>query len=123
MLPPVTTAQMAPWRGRQCEFEGMDASSCCLNKCNKREEAIYFPHCTVGGINRFLKKLHLQPTVSMLTRAAAWPNGRPKVEEHKSFAKLAHTLTNIVQAKANIWTMPTSEGHSALTWGSSPPST
>ena len=73
--------------------------------------------------HRFLKKLHLQPTVSMLTRAAAWPNGRPKVEEHKSFAKLAHTLTNIVQAKANIWTMPTSEGHSALTWGSSPPST
>ena len=54
----------------------------------------------------------------MQTRAAAWPNGRPKVEEHKSFAELAHTLANIVQAKANDWTKPTSEGHSTLTWGS-----
>ena len=49
----------------------------------------------MGGINRFLKKLCLQHTVSMLTRATTWPNGQSKVEQHKSFAKLAHTLTNL----------------------------
>ena len=51
----------------------------------------------------------------MLTRAAAWPKGRPKVEQHTAFfAKLAHTLTNLRQAEANIWTKLTSEATAEL---------